>query len=78
VLTAFGYSSGGIPGFLNTTWILNTSAPPPTPEAAAGALGPPNTTCSYELLAGACGEGGYEPGLRIGLAPTSWGQPIWG
>lgn len=25
VLTAFGYSSGGIPGFLNTAWILNTS-----------------------------------------------------
>eukprot|EP01051_Picozoa_sp_SAG22_P016819 SAG22_NODE_2462_length_2544_cov_1.131288_1_plen_308_part_10 len=72
VLTAFGYSSGGIPGFLNTAWIINTSAGASAAAAAAGgsagaralaAAAAPNTTCSFELPAGKCGAegGGFQP-----------------
>ena len=61
VVTAFGYSSGGVPGFLNTAWILNTSEPALPAGAAAETQSPPNTTCSFELPAGKCGGGGYQP-----------------
>jgi hypothetical protein len=55
VLTAFGYSSGGVPGFLNTAWILNSSLL----GGVAAPASAPNTTCSYEL-GGRCSHG-YEP-----------------
>jgi hypothetical protein len=60
VVTAFGYSSGGIPGFLNTSWILNTSSSSQQADDEATTAPTSNTTCSYELPTGKCG-GGFEP-----------------
>lgn len=52
VLTAFGYSSGGVAGFLNSAWLLNTSKMVSNRPAHAA----PNTTCNYELH-----NDGYSP-----------------
>jgi hypothetical protein len=57
VLTAFGYSSGGVPGFLNTAWILNSSL---LGDVAVAASSAPNTTCSFEEPGGKCSDG-YTP-----------------
>ena len=56
VLTAFGYSSGGIPGFLNTAWVLNSSL---LGSVAVRTSSAPNTTCGFEL-GGECSHG-YKP-----------------
>jgi hypothetical protein len=52
VVTAFGYSAGGVPGFLNTAWSINVSAVGAEFEGDEPALR--KTGCSYEFPGNKC------------------------
>ena len=57
VVTSFGYSSGGVPGFLNTSFLLNVTAATAAARRPSALLESPltaKTGCSYEFPGGKC------------------------